>query len=295
MEHDDHNEALIRSIRAACHPMQPIPLTTNPDVCYPVRAQASAIRAVLFDVYGTLLISASGDIDTAGGSATQSALTEVLERFKIRRTPEEVQRAFRNEVTRIHAALREKHPWPEVRVEEIWAEVLGLTGETLDRFGVAWEAAANPVWPMPGLQPFLQTLAHLSIPLGIVSNAQFYTPLFLQALLGRALSDVGFRADLCIYSYEFRMAKPSPELFTGALGRLAAEGITPGEVIYIGNDMRNDIAPAAKLGMQTILYAGDGGSLRLREGDPSIEGVAPDWIVRSLEEAGTIIKQGVFL
>ena len=50
-----------------------------------------------------------------------------------------------------------------------------------------YECRVNPVWPMPGARDCLRELAGAGLALGIVSNAQFYTPPMLQALLGESL------------------------------------------------------------------------------------------------------------
>jgi putative hydrolase of the HAD superfamily len=48
--------------------------------------------------------------------------------------------------------------------------------------------------------------------------------------------------------------------------------------------MRNDIVPAARVGFQTVLFAGDRRSLRLRENDHSLDrSVVPDLIVNDLQ------------
>ena len=76
-------------------------------------------------------------------------------------------------------------------------------------------------------------------------------------------------------------------LYEIAVERLASRGIPPCEALYVGNDMLNDIMPAARLGFRTALFAGDARSLRLREGDPrSGARVEPDVVLASLEQFG---------
>jgi putative hydrolase of the HAD superfamily len=53
-------------------------------------------------------------------------------------------------------------------------------------------------------------------------------------------------------------------------------------VLYIGNDIRNDIWPADRLGCRTALFAGDARSLRLREDDERLSDVKPDRVVTAL-------------
>ena len=52
--------------------------------------------------------------------------------------------------------------------------------------------------------------------------------------------------------------------------------------MYVGNDMLNDIASAAKVGLRTALFAGDARSLRWRKGDERVEGVVPDLVLTDL-------------
>jgi putative hydrolase of the HAD superfamily len=48
--------------------------------------------------------------------------------------------------------------------------------------------------------------------------------------------------------------------------------------------MRNDIAPAKAVGMQTALFAGDRRSLRWRRGDPLVGDELPDMVLTRLPQ-----------
>lgn len=163
----------------------------------------------------------------------------------------------------------------------------------LKRLAVEYEARTNAVWPMPGLVDCLAELAGAGLPMGIVSNAQFYTRELFPAFLGQSTDECGFAPDLQIYSYEQGFAKPGEGLYRLAVERLAARGITPSETLYVGNDMLNDVAPAQRVGFRTALFAGDARSLRLRADDPRVEGIRPDLVVgRLLDLNGCILDSG---
>jgi putative hydrolase of the HAD superfamily len=117
---------------------------------------------------------------------------------------------------------------------------------------------------MPGLAATLQALRDRPLLLGIVSNAQFFTPLLFEAFLGCSAADLGFHRALCRWSYREGHAKPGARLFELLATGLEHLDLTRGEVLVVGNDMRNDIQPAAACGFQTALFGGDGRSLRLR-------------------------------
>jgi len=93
---------------------------------------------------------------------------------------------------------------------------------------------------------------------------------------------LGFDPGLVFYSYQFEVAKPSPVLFRKAAETLKAKGIQPSDVLYLGNDMLNDIYPAKAIGFQTALFAGDKRSLRLRAGDSRCKKLTPDLVITDL-------------
>lgn len=121
--------------------------------------------------------------------------------------------------------------------------------------------------------------------MGIVSNAQFYTPLLMEALFGREIEALGFFPNLLFWSYREGRSKPSPKLFESALERLSQRGFTePGQILYVGNDVTNDIIPPKKLRMKTALFAGDLRSLRKGEKDPLYSYLKPDIILTELNQ-----------
>ena len=74
------------------------------------------------------------------------------------------------------------------------------------------------------------------------------------------------------------------ELFNAAAEVLSAYGIGPPEVLYVGNDMLNDILPASSVGFRTALFAGDARSLRRRQGDGRVARIVPDLVLTRLSQ-----------
>ncbi len=265
---------LIERIRRQTKPIQPIP-TAMPSSLQPL----PDIRAVLFDIYGTLMISAAGDI----GTTISHSRTELLEAaFKATGFPtgpgtgEITLQRYAAAIQSAHAANNNRSTiQPEVNIVEIWREVvhsLILEGRLkgpvpepkLQTLAVELELRQNPVWMMPGATEILETLSKHGFTTGLVSNAQFYTPLMIEALTGKTLDDLGFARNLRIWSWETGEAKPSPTLWKSAVLTLSSRhGIPPQAVLAVGNDVANDIVVPRQLGCHTALFAGDARSLRL--------------------------------
>jgi len=287
-------QSLLERIRHLSSPLEPIPTGMTARL-----APMTNIKAVLFDVYGTLFISGSGDISVASGMSNQRACAEALQCAGITGDLEQagaLGSAALLQVIRVtHERLkREGVAFPEVDIREEWRVVLrdlelhgvisgDLSDERIECVSVEYEFRVNPVWPMPGMADALRQLAGRGIVLGIASNAQFFTPLMFPALAGASLDALGFRPELCAWSYQLREAKPSVNLFHAALAPLRERyGIAPQETLYIGNDMLNDIWTAAQCGLKTALFAGDQRSLRLREDDLHCADLRPDYILNEL-------------
>lgn len=265
------------------HPLTPIPTGETPTGLSKIRR----VKAILFDVYGTLVISGSGEMDSQAMSNDQKRmLAGVLERYGIDRTPENLMDALRRTIEDDHDSLRQKGiDFPEVDIVRIWKTVLG-TGNTawLKTFALEYEMVVNPAYLMPGLEDLLSACREQKLLLGIISNAQFYTPRLLERLLGASLDMCGFDPQLTFFSYRFGSAKPSCFMFELAADIFSQRGIPAASVLYVGNDMRNDILPAKTVGFQTALFAGDRRSLRKRPDDACCRHLVPDMVVTDLRQ-----------
>ncbi len=93
----------------------------------------------------------------------------------------------------------------------------------------------------------LSSLAHASdrLRLGILANQ----PLWIRQRLEDWSLLRFFELPAVIISDEVGVSKPQPEIFQFALYRA---GVKPEEAVMIGNEFRNDIAPAKALGWRTI-------------------------------------------
>jgi len=209
-------------------------------------------RAVIFDIYGTLLIAPAYGVKP--DFATDPILRGVLEKFG-HVAPESPSTALHHAVLRHHAAAGVSYP--EVDLRRLWREILGLEpGTDTTPLVEAIESAWHPTRPMPGAAEFIQHLSRTGITLGLLSNAQCNT----LPSLGE-IKDL-FAPELTLLSFQHGIAKPSPELFEMLKDRLAGRGISPADTLYIGNDPIKDIAPAAACGFKTALFTGHRDSLR---------------------------------
>lgn len=274
------------------------PLTPQPTGAEELLPWVDGIRAVVFDVYGTLLISGSGDISLTSGASKGAAAAEALAACGggVPAEGDSIVQALLDTIRTHHKEAASE--FPEVEIREVWRQTLDQLGVTpevlagldLDRLAVEYECRVNPIWPMPGMTDCLETLRQAGMRLGIVSNAQFFTPVSMSALADASMAQLGFEPEYCVWSYKHLRAKPGRFLYDRIAESLARHGMQPGEVLYVGNDMRNDVAPAALVGFRTALFAGDARSLRLREGDPMVEKVRPDAVITDLGQILSILS-----
>jgi len=238
---------LIRIIRKGSRRLRPLPSGVRTSGTLP-----RVPKAVLFDVYGTLLQRLPSPRD-------QRELRTSIRRNGLGMTPDALRRALEAEIAREHGRLKENGvAHPEVRIEDIWRALFPSLGPAeLRTVIVQYEIAAHPCWPMPGSRRLIAALLRRGLRLGIVSNAQFYTPLHFAALLGGRPEDIGFSRELCFYSWTGGHAKPSPRMFEEAAAALGSAGVPRNEVLMVGNDPANDIEAGARAGFMTVLVCAD--------------------------------------
>jgi len=263
------------------------PLTPHPTSLRQSGDLKTKVKCVLFDVYGTLFISGSGDISIAKRESQQvNKLENLLLQFRIDQTPQAILKTFFEAIDQQHQIQRaEGIDFPEVEIDQIWKQVLKIDDlNTIRAFALEFELIVNPVYPMPHLEKMLKSCRKSNILMGIISNAQFYTPYLFRWFLDSDPQDLGFHPDLMFFSYKFAYAKPSTFLFRRAAEKLERMNIPANAALYLGNDMLNDIYPAKKAGFQTALFAGDARSLRLRENDSRCRNLSADIVITDLEQ-----------
>lgn len=248
-----------------------------------------APRAVLFDVYGTLLLRMGDPPESA--PRVKAELRDLLRRHKLAISPTELEELLREAIRRDHARLRARGVrHPEVDIERIWRMVISLRDPAeLRRVIVEHELALHPCWPMPGSRRLISTLRRRGIILGIVSNAQFYTPLFFEALVGAAPRTLGFVDELCLYSFQRRRAKPAADMFEQAAAALMARGIRRAEVLVVGNDPVNDMAAGAGAGFMTALVCADRRSVVTAP--PGLWGMRPHVVLGRLGDLPPVLAR----
>jgi putative hydrolase of the HAD superfamily len=268
------------------------------------------IKAVLFDIYGTLLISSSGDIDqveiseknleqafNAAGIVLKKSNSDILAT---------ILQDFEYTVKICHESSKlNKIPYPEIDILSVWKIVLiharrkGLVNFNEDAdimlMTCVFEFLSNKVYPMPGLKEVISELHERNIPLGIVSNAQFYTPVLMNYFLNDKISlkerVKGFDRELTVLSYKLGKSKPDPSLYEELVPTLKWKyGLLPSEVLFVGNDMLKDVYASSEAGFKTALFAGDNRSLRLREEDSRTAKLKPDHTIVKLTQVLSIIE-----
>lgn len=285
----------------------PIPTEVTPKLM-----PLSDIKAIVFDIYGTLLVSSSGDVGTDAAFSDQSNSADPWLDQILKKHGTDLSTALGLVKSRIdaeHQKLREAGiPFPEIEITSIWHSVLtdtalsckgdnvakgvflGIPLDELKEISLRAELLTNPVWKMPGFDQCLREIQSQKIELGIISNAQFYTPYILEALAEKTLADIGFCNRLSHFSYRIGRAKPDQFLYKLAATSLEQFHITPKQTLYVGNDVTKDMIPAHQTGFRTGLFAGDKRSLRCGDHGNPQHHHAIDLVFTDLKQITTVLR-----
>ncbi len=294
---------LFERIKKLTNPLEPISVThvTKLD---PIEG----IRCVAFDFYGTMFMSAVGDIgvDEEQQEISFKFFTQALKDtgFTVKGSSAgENGVAIFEEVINSHIQEARKkgidHPEPDIVA--VWEDVLTtlvdrdeikgeINREKAMRFGIEFEFRINDVWPVPRLESLLKKLIRQNLELGIISNSQYYTPLTFEALLKKSPAEYGFNSNLLIWSYKTGYKKPSVDFYRFFEEAAEKEGFQPHEILYVGNDVEKDIKPAREVGLRTALYVGDQRSIRHIPGKFDIEKIKPDLVIDELSQIADCLK-----
>lgn len=272
--------------------------------------QLDGIKAVVFDVYGTLVSSGAGDISFVDESDRQEELDRLM---RSNGKPWTVNTEYQEWHCEYLAAIQDSHQaskllgvaFPEVDILNIWRALLynwtekgwiildsGMDWDKwIPKIAVEFETTINPISSAPEAFNVLASLRKAGLKLGIVSNAQFYTPIMLEAISSMTMQELGFEKALSVWSFQEGQAKPEKGLYK-KLKQQAGKAfqLEPSQILYIGNDVKKDYLPALSMGFKVALYAGDPVSLRHMNCLPDeVEGLQP-LILTRWEQLRQVLK-----
>lgn len=268
------------------------------------------IRAVLWDIYGTLAGVGVGDLEAALGSPERlrQALQAMINEYDLAAPlgslfPHQPPAPALAELflgliddTRLRA-LAQGIEYPEIVIEDIWQSILAQLAtagyhppyeeprlHTAQRWAYFFDGVFQQTYLYPGAAATLNRLRQAGIVQGIISNAQFYTPIHLRRLLRQDLGEPGleftdiFTDSLVLFSYELGYGKPNPRGFHKAIALLNRQGITREEILYIGNDMLCDVWCSLRAGIRSAFFVGDATQTFAHADDQRCRGLRPDGI-----------------
>jgi len=236
------------------------------------------IKAILFDLYGTLI-----DIET---DESMEEIYRSIAHFLTYHGVYLHRWEVRDLYYRIMKEQKEQssEQYPEINVESIWNVFLkqqGMKGvsprkklaRTLAQIYRGVSRKRLQLYPSvkAGLDQLKSTCR-----MALISDAQ---PCYALPEI-RAVSLDGY-FDPIIISADYGFRKPDPRLFEKALEIMS---LTPREVLYVGNDMFRDIYGASVLGIKTIYILSN-------QGAPSYGETTADYVVTGFEEISTAVKE----
>ncbi len=276
------------------------------------------IKAVLWNVYGTLLAIPGGDLAFEHPQAFVMSLSldKTIQEFKMwasmSRKPGQPSEYMQTIYTQLLTEQRsvpggtERHP--EVASDRLWEAVVkrllqkeykfdagffGSLNEFSRKIAYFFHASLQATACYPGAAVALRHVHDSGLSQGLLADGQCFTTVQLQRGLARqdATARLGelLAEGLVTLSHEVRGRKPSERLFRQALTGLSARGIEPNEVLHVGARVQQDLVPARRLGMRTALFAGDKASLQATPEQLKEPTSRPDVLLTELSQLADVV------
>jgi len=276
------------------------------------------VRAVLWNVYGTLLAIPGGELyfEHPQQLLMDVALDKTVQEFKMwgsmTRKPGQPGEYLGQIYSLVLAEQRgvttggEKHP--EVSAERVWESIIkklfqkeykfdtdfyGALNEFSRKVAYFFHASLQGTACYAGTAQALRAVAGTGLAQGLLADGQCFTCVQLQRGLAAqdpdACLDKLVPEELRILSCNVRARKPSERLFRQAVQTLADRGITPREVLHVGSRLQADLVPARRLGMKTALFAGDKVSLQATPEQLKDRAFRPDVLLTELSQIAEVV------
>jgi FMN phosphatase YigB (HAD superfamily) len=290
----------------------------------PVKATPSTeplygVRALAFDVYGTLLRISDGQLLLQHPQTLRMeiALEKTIKEFNMwnsmTRRPGAAWEGMIVRYTRVLDELRLSTTHaigdlPEVDTALLWMKLIrqlqqkgysyeestyGDLEHFSEKVAFFFHSCLQGVEAQDDALPTLRSLAGVGRRLGLIADAQRFTPIqtlraFRRQGTLRSLDEL-FDPALVTVSFREGIRKPSRSLYSRALDRFRRMGIAASQVLYVGTRLRDDVAVAREAGMQTALLATDKISLSATREELADPELRPDRLLTSLSQLREVI------
>jgi FMN phosphatase YigB (HAD superfamily) len=277
------------------------------------------VHVVTWNIYGTLLPISTGNLlfEHPDNFIMDLALDKTVQEFKMwasmSRKPGQPAEYLRELYGRVldeqKLAPSPGEKYPEIHAERIWEGIVkkllqkdykfdpgfyGSLNEYSRKIAYFFHASLQGTACYPGAAEALEQVQALGLAQGLVADAQCFTLVQLQRGLAKdgATASVAalFEQPLRFLSHELSARKPSERLFKPLLAALAPRGLGPSNVLHVGSRIAHDLVPARKLGMRTVLFAGDKESLQATPEQLKDPATRPDALITDLGQIVEIVS-----
>jgi FMN phosphatase YigB (HAD superfamily) len=296
----------------------PAPPEVKPVKARPHLVRLPGVRCVLWDVYGTLLRIAGGELwfEHPQPFVMDVALDKTIQEFKMwgsmSRKPGQPAEYLKQIYRQVFLEQRsvpgggERHP--EIASERLWEAIVkkllqkdyrfdagfyGSLNEFTRKVAYFFHASLQGTACHLGAAAALKHVAGKGLTQGLLGDGQCFTTVQLQR--GLAAQDPEARLErlltdgVSVLSCEVRARKPSDRLFRQALSNLTGRAIAAAEVLHVGCRVEKDLVAARRLGLRTALFAGDRESLQATAEQLKDPHVRPDVLLTELSQIAEVV------
>lgn len=293
-------------------PPEPEPIKARPHL-----ARLDGIRAILWNVYGTLLAIPFGELvfEHPQPFVMSMSMEKTISQFKMwgsmSRKPgqpsEYMLHLYRTQLDELRMAPSPGEKYPEIQAERLWeglikklfqkdyqfdASFYGSLNEFSRKVAYFFHASLQGTACYSGAAAAIKAVSNSGIIQGLCADGQCFTTVQLQRGLqsqDETLRLESVMPDICVLSCDVNAKKPSERLFRAALDRLEERDISPGEVLHVGSRIDKYIVPAKRLGLRTALFAGDRNSLVATPEQLKDPASKPDVLLTELEQIADVV------
>jgi FMN phosphatase YigB (HAD superfamily) len=302
--------------RSLIWPRVPPPI---PVVATPAIKPLPGIRAVLWDIYGTLVRISEGRFTLLPQEEVrlQIALDKTIHEFNMwnhmYRKPgppwQSMIGIYRSTIERLQMRASSRGDHTEVNLVDVWLALIeklfeknyvidedqyGDVEEFAEKVAFFFHCSLQGLEARSGVARAMSDVAGHGLLQGLLADGQPFT---LIQLLREIAADGPlppiheiFRPTTLLLSTSFGVRKPSRSLYVRAVERLRDEGIQPDQILHVSCRLMTDLVPAKAVGMKTALLVAERSGLELSMDVLKAPETRPDRLLTSLSQISSIVS-----